>query len=325
MVSTIGRMGRMQSLGACIAVGFMFLRSYGQVAPAASQPPQRVILDTDIGDDIDDAFALALVLRSPEVRLLGVTTEFGNTELRARLVDRYLSAVGRSDIPVAIGVRTPPRAAFTQSGYAYGQPDRSHGGAVDFLLEQIRAHPGEITLIGIGPLFNVQAAIARDPATFRKLKRVVLMGGSIERGYDAPDGGHRPAEPEWNILNDPAGLRALLGVGVPVFLLPLDSTQVHLPLPALISVVSHNSPLTNQLTLLYHQWAGSREWPAPTLYDPVAVTYTIRPDLCPATPMRLDVDDKGFTRPVSGTPNAEVCLNVDEKRFLTVLLERILH
>ena len=78
--------------------------------PAATTPassPQLVILDTDIGDDIDDAFALALVLRSPELRLLGVETAFGDTELRARLVDRYLAAVGRTDILRAGSVDVP--------------------------------------------------------------------------------------------------------------------------------------------------------------------------------------------------------------------------
>jgi inosine-uridine nucleoside N-ribohydrolase len=79
------------------------------------------------------------------------------------------------------------------------------------------------------------------------------------------------------------------------------------------------------LTLLYHQWMALSEWhPAgPTLFDPVAVAYAIRPDLCPATPMRVEVDDKGFTRPVDGTPNAQVCLLSDEKGFLELLLERI--
>jgi inosine-uridine nucleoside N-ribohydrolase len=79
------------------------------------------------------------------------------------------------------------------------------------------------------------------------------------------------------------------------------------------------------LTLLYHQWkAGSDGHPdAPTLFDPVAVTYAIRPDLCPATPLRLEVDDKGLTRPVEGAPNAQVCLKSDEQGFLGLLLERL--
>jgi hypothetical protein len=178
-----------------IAAPALQTRSAAQ-APAPASTPQLVILDTDIGDDIDDAFALGLLLRSPELRLLGVATAFGDTELRARLVDRYLAAVGRRDIPVLAGV--PGKSThFTQAAYALQQPARKHAGAVDFLLSQIRLHPGQITLIAIGPLFNIQAAIERDPATFKKLKRVVIMGGSVYRGYDNNKTGdtHRPPRP----------------------------------------------------------------------------------------------------------------------------------
>ena len=316
-------------------------------------PPQLAIIDTDIGDDIDDAFALALALRSPELKLLGVTTAFGDTALRARLVDRYLAAVERKDLPVVAGDPTPHGNVFTQAAYASESvlipciisgpglgnivsegkhvskadhastaEQREPDGAVGFLLDEIRAHPGQITLIAIGPLFNIQAAIERDPATFRKVKRVVIMGGSIYRGYgDAC----KPPDAEWNINRDPAGLRALLGVGVPVFIMPLDSTQIHLETKDREEIFAHGSPLTDQLTLLYHQWmAGSEGHPAaPTLFDPVAVTYAVRPDLCPMTPMRIEVDDKGFTRPVEGAPNAQVCLKSDESGFLELLLGRI--
>jgi inosine-uridine nucleoside N-ribohydrolase len=301
---------------------------------AVPTEPQLAILDTDIGDDIDDAFALALALRSPELRLLGITTAYGDTELRARLLDRYLAAVGRTDIPVAAGVPTPHTNVFTQAGYASQAPPggnpQNHPDAVQFVLDQIRAHPGQITLIAIGPLFNAQAAIERDPATFRQLKRVVLMGGSIHRGYDNILNGMVPIilrspSSEWNINRDPAGARALLASGVPVFMMPLDSTQIHLQAPDRDAIFSHGSPLTEQLMLLYRQWVdGSLGHPAtPTLFDPVAVAYAIRPQLCPAMPMRLDVDDKGFTRPVDGPPNSQVCLQSDEKGFLEFLLGRI--
>lgn len=294
-------------------------------APAQSTAaPQLVILDTDIGDDIDDAFALALVLRSPELRLLAVTTEFGDTALRARLVDRYLKAVGREDVPVAAGIEMHAASHFSQAAYARQAQDRKHDDAVNLLLDQIRKHPNQITLIAIGPLVNVQAAIARDPATFHKLKRVVLMGGSIYRGYGGAGGASRPPEPEWNILNDPAGLRALLASGVPVFMMPLDSTQIKLPVQDQAKIYSQGSPLTDQLTLLYHEWAGNREWPVPTLFDPVAVTYAFRPDLCPASPLRIEVDDKGNTKPVPGAPNAQVCLKSNEQGFLDLLLSRVL-
>jgi inosine-uridine nucleoside N-ribohydrolase len=287
--------------------------------------PQLAILDTDIGDDIDDAFALALALHCPQLKILGIATAFGDTELRARLLDRYLHAVGRGDIPVEAGIATAHDNVFTQAAYAQQWPAQRHPDGVEFLLHQIRAHPGEITLIAIGPLNNVQAAIERDPATFRKLKRVVMMGGSIYRGYDGRDGERRPPDAEWNINRDPAGARALLASGVPVFMMPLDSTQIHLETKEREEILAHGSPLTDQLTLLYHQWkAGTAGHPdAPTLFDPVAVTYAIRPDLCPATPMRLEVDDKGFTRPVDGAPNVQVCLKSDEDGFLALLLARL--
>jgi inosine-uridine nucleoside N-ribohydrolase len=347
----------------------------GQPAPSAPQSapsPQLVVLDTDIGDDIDDAFALALALQSPELKLLGITTAYGDTDLRARLVSRYLGSLCRFDFNVIPGVPTPHENVFTQAAYARGFPNQSCGmvslssfskadedrlkkqrkqdaakwqaaqaqrmaglahlvqqkqahDAAGFLLELIRAHPGEITLIAIGPLNNIEAAIRRDPATFRKLKRVVMMGGSVYRGYDGRDGERRPPDAEWNINRDPAGAKALLASGVPVFMMPLDSTQIHLQAAEREKIFSHGSPLTDQLTLLYHQWmAGADGHPAtPTLFDPVAVAYAIHPELCPITPMHLDVDDKGYTRPAEGSPNANVCLQSDEKAFLELLLTRI--
>ncbi|MGA2673466.1 MAG: nucleoside hydrolase [Terracidiphilus sp.] len=331
----------------------------GQSVAAAGQlngaGPQLAILDTDIGDDIDDAFALALALRSPELKLLGITTAFGDTDLRARLVDRYLAAVGRSDIPVAAGPATVARNVFTQAAYAkqpgaqladtcvlqqlsvsqipvpkreqdrYDACEKDRHDAVGFILRSARAHPGQITLIAIGPLFNIQAAIERDPATFRQLKRVVLMGGSVYRGYDGQNGERRPPDAEWNIARDPAGLKALLASGVPVFMMPLDSTQIHLETKDREAIFSHGSPLTDQLTLLYHQWLANNDWhaSAPTLFDPVAVAYATHPELCPVTPVRLEVDDKGFTHPVDGAPNAQVCLKSDEAGFMKLLLERV--
>lgn len=296
-----------------------------QAGSGEAKSPQLVVIDTDIGDDIDDAFAVALALESPELKILGITTEYGDTELRARLLDRYLTAVGRKDIPVAAGVSTPHNNVFTQAAYAEREPARKHADGVRLLLDEIRKHPGEVTIIAIGPERNLAAAIERDAGTFRKVKRVVLMGGSIERGYDGPHGEHRPPDAEWNINRDPKAAQALFTSGVPLYVMPLDSTQIHLEEPERERIFAHGSPLTDQLTLLYHQWRGGTEnhSPAPTLFDPVAVTYAIRPDLCPAKPLRIEVDDKGFTRPVEGKANAQVCLKSDEKGFLDLLLGRI--
>jgi inosine-uridine nucleoside N-ribohydrolase len=334
LLATMIRMKTKAMFAMLAALAAMVIGGLHVTAQPSSHPQQRppkqqlVILDTDIGDDIDDAFALALLLRSPEVKVLGVTTAFGDTALRARLVERYLAAVGRAQIPVEAGVQTNTPNHLTQAAYARQEPARPQGDGVAFLLREIRAHPGEITLIAIGPLFNVQAAIARDPATFRKLKRVVIMGGSVYRGYDGGHGTVQPPSPEWNIVCDPAGARALLASGVPVFIMPLDSTQIRLTQPELGKILSHASPLTDQLTLLYHEWAGSwaasDAWPMPTLFDPVAVSYAIRPELCPVQPMHLEVDDKGMTRPGPGMNDAQVCLKSDEAGFRQFLLTRIL-
>jgi inosine-uridine nucleoside N-ribohydrolase len=307
---------------AMMGLGLGARRAGGEDAAIKAQP---VIIDTDIGDDIDDAFALALALKSPELKILGITTTFGDTEMRARIVDRYLKAVGREDIPVAAGPASTTDNLMTQKAYALQAPALVHADGAAFLLDQATKHPGEITLIAIGPLFTVQAAIERDPEAFRKFKRVVLMGGSIERGYDGRNGERRPADAEWNINRNPAGAQALFAAGVPVFVLPLDSTQIHLEQAQREEIFGHGSPLTDQLTLLYHQWMDHADGhsPTPTLFDPVAVTFTFRPDLCPAKPIRIVVDDKGFTRAVAGEPNAQVCMESDERGFLNLLLSRI--
>src|SRR5215467_14450977 len=148
---------------------------------AGARAPERakVILDTDIGDDIDDAFALALLLRSPELELQGITTAWGDTALRARLTNRLLKEAGASGIPVVAGISTPTESPFTQAEWAREGEPAARSDAVEFLLEAARRFPGQVTLIAIGPLTNVGRAIERDPEGFRKFRRVVVMGGSI--------------------------------------------------------------------------------------------------------------------------------------------------
>jgi inosine-uridine nucleoside N-ribohydrolase len=303
-----------------------------QSSPAPALPektlPEKVILDTDIGDDIDDAFALALALRSPELQIIGITTTFGDTETRAKLLDRFLAEVGRPEIPVAAGAPSAPKTTLTQRRYAEGGhfAKPSHPAAAAFLLEQIRHYPGQITLIAIGPLMNVGAAIDKDPATFRKLKRVIIMGGSIKRGYgDLGFGPPQPPQPEWNILNDIPSAQKLFAAGVPLFVMPLDATQLKLDEVKRAFLFSQGTPLTDALTLLYHQWGQE----TPTLFDPMTIAFIANPTLCPVQPMRISVDEKGFTRPdpgppdAPGAPNAEVCLDSNPDAFFRVYLNRV--
>src|SRR5882762_7188460 len=297
-----------------------------QSSPTPALPektlPEKVILDTDIGDDIDDAFAVALALRSPELQILGITTTFGDTETRAKLLDRFLAEAGRPDIPVAAGVATPPKGTFTQRRYAesghFAKP--SHPDAVAFLLDQIRRNPGQITLIAIGPLTNIGATIDKDPATFRKLKRVILMGGSIKRGYGGLGfGPPTPPQPEWNILNDIPSAQKLFASGVPLFVMPLDATQLKLDEVKRAYLFSQGTPLTDALTLLYHQWGQ----PTPTLFDPMTIAFLVDPALCPVQPMHIHVDEKGFTRTDPTTPNVQVCLDSNPNAFFRFLLPRL--
>jgi len=298
----------------------------GQSSPTPAVPekalPEKVIIDTDIGDDIDDAFAVALALRSPELQILGITTTFGDTETRAKLLDRFLAEAGRPEIPVAAGVPTPPKGTFTQRRYAennrFAKP--SHPDAVPFLLDQIRRNTGQVTLIAIGPLMNVGAAIDKDPATFRKLKRVIIMGGSIKRGYgDLGFGPPQPPQPEWNILNDIPSAQKLFAAGVPLFVMPLDATQLKLDEVKRAFLFSQGTPLTDALTLLYHQWGQE----TPTLFDPMTIAFLVNPNLCPVQPMHIRVDEKGFTRPDAGSPNAQVCLDSNPDAFFRFFLSRL--
>lgn len=293
-----------------------------------SKTAEKIIIDTDIGGDIDDAFAVGLALRSPEFEILGISSAWGDTHLRARLLSRFLKETGRNDIPVAVGIAKHPPGkvdVLSQALYAHGGPvDQKYPNAVDFILEQIKLHPGEITLIAIGPETNLGAAIDRDAATFRKLKRVVLMGGSVYRGYSQFNYGktHGP-DPEWNILCDIQAAKKVFGSGVPLYVMPLDSTQIKLQELERAEIFKAGTPLTDALLVLYTQWAQGTS-KTPTLFDAVAVTYAIHPELCPAEPMRLGVDDQAYTRVETGTPNAQVCLRSSSDQFLGFFMERIL-
>jgi purine nucleosidase len=291
-------------------------------------PPEKVIIDTDIGDDVDDAFAVALALRSPELEILGITTTFGDTETRAKLLDRFLAEAGRPEIPVAAGVLSAPKSNFTQRRYAENNhyAKASHPDAVTFLLDQIRRSPGQITLIAIGPLMNVGAAIDKDPDTFRKLKRIIMMGGSIRRGYgDLGFGPPTPPQPEWNILNDISSAQKLFAAGVPLFVMPLDSTQLKMDEVKRAFLFSQGTPITDALTLLYHQWGQE----TPTLFDPMTIAFLVNSTLCPVQPMHIQVDEKGFTRLDPGPPNAphppnaQVCLDSNPDAFFRFYLGRV--
>lgn len=313
-----------------VALGLVPAQAQTATPAAAANsvaPPQKVILDTDIGDDVDDGYALGLAVSSPELDVLGVTTAWGDTSLRARLVKRFLETTGHGRIPVAAGPRTRSTASFSQEYYASGYQSTPGNwpDAVSFLQSEISRYPGQITLIALAPFHNVGALIARDPAAFKQLKRVVLMGGSIYRGYG--DLGYTPnhgADPEYNVASDVAGAQQLFASGVPIYMMPLDSTQLKLDEVMRPILFGAGTPLTDTLATLTSEWTAANQNPTPTLFDVMAVAYTIDPSLCPTQPMNIVVDSKGFTRIGTGAPNANVCLHSDSDQFFHFLLPRLM-
>jgi inosine-uridine nucleoside N-ribohydrolase len=293
-----------------------------QSSPSA-RAPEKIIMDTDIGDDIDDAFAVALALQSPEVHILGFSTVSGDTTARAKILDEMLGQSDHKDIPVAAG--NPANLPFSTTPYIgrqgrFGEKGHfaqaTHLPAVEFILEQIRRFPGQITLVAIGPLTNVGSLIDKDPQAFRRLKRVVMMGGSIAAGYDSAV---KVAVPEYNILADVPSAQKLFQSGVPIYLMPLDSTaQLKFDEVKRAALFYQASPLTDSLAILY-LLSGIT---TPVMYDPMVVAFVVDPQLCPVEPMHIVVDGKGVTRSEPGAPNALVCMHSDADMFFRFYLKR---
>jgi inosine-uridine nucleoside N-ribohydrolase len=290
--------------------GFSFI-------PAAKRIP--VILDTDIGTDIDDAFALALALASPEIELRGVTTVSSDAYTRALIVCRFLHAVGRSDVPVAAG--RPRRSEPESNGqYRYGlEGDFSNRpvaeSAVEFLYRKLKAEPGKITLITIGDLTNIGRLLTDHPEAKPWIRRIVVMGGAVRVGYN----GKAPAVWEWNIRSDIRAAQVVFSSGIPLMVAPLDATMVRLEEPLRGQIFTAGTRLSGELQTLYKLWGKS----TPVLFDPVALTLAFCEALCTIENLRLEVDSEGVTRETGGNPNAQVAMSIRKEDFLRWYVDRI--
>jgi len=286
----------------------------------------KLFIDTDIGDDWDDIFTLALALASPEADLIGITTVAGDAGLRARLTRRFLALAGRDDVPVAVGAATPTGAPFTHRRWAEGGPPlaREEPEAAELLLRTIAAHPGEVTVLAIGPLSNLAEALRRDPVTFAKVGRIVAMGGAVRRSYrDLPWQPSRGPSREYNILTDVAAAQAVFAAGAPLVVAPLDATMVALDEIKRTQLFTRSTPICDALALTYLQWAAAGR-STPILFDTVALAYALAPSLCSVERLRLVVDDEGYTRIAEGHPNADVLVDCDEGRFHRWMMPRLL-
>ena len=287
---------------------------------------QPVIFDTDIGTDIDDAYALVALIRRPELQLLGVTTVSGDTVARARLAAKLLNVAGgkAASVPVYAGVAGSTQY-MKQVEWANGftSPTLHDSGGVEFMRRAINANPGAITIIAVGELTNVAALLESEVGIGKKIRAISLMGGSIYRGY-AP--GSKP-EPEWNIKSNAAAARTVFTSGVPLLVAPLDSTaDLKLTPEMRVRVFARGTRLNDALASLDQMWRYTNHWKGdlPTLFDVLAVELVspLKPYSLKA--LRIEVDTDGLTRPVEGgKPNARVALDVDIPVFMNDFVERL--
>jgi len=293
--------------------------------------PLPILIDTDIGDDIDDALALALALTSPEVDLRAVTTVFGDVATRTRLALKLLAAYGRPDIPVGTGrgaplmgpppTHTPNQAIVLEEGEELPEPS---GHPADELIRRT-AHEaaGRLVIITIGAMTNMALALLREPRLARQA-RLIVMGGVV---------GQQLAE--WNIRCDPEAARICLESGIPTTLVGLDVTmKCQMGEADVNALAARGTAATALLDAMVGAWSGSadgqRRRKCPILHDPLAVAVAFRPELVTVQQRKVAVETRGeFTRAFtvatqSDKPNASVCLDVDSAAFLRLFMGRIL-
>lgn len=284
-------------------------------------PMEKVILDTDIGDDIDDAYALALLMSLPNIKVVGVTTPWGQTQERAELAVKLLHVMGYDKIPVYAGRRGE---AKIRQQYEWARQDKaaanSHNtksplpsvqkeDAVTFMKRAFDSAPGEITLIAIGPLVNVGDLVTRFPEVKSKIKRIVIMGGAVHVGYY----NQAPPMPEWNIKCDPIAARAVFTSGVPLTMAGLEvTTMLKFDVERQKRLFALGTPMTDAMAALTILWGGT----VPTLFDPMAVAWACGGKFCDEEQKHVVVEDDGMTRITDGTPNVTVLIHPQADAFL---------
>lgn len=248
----------------------------------AEQPQQKynVLIDTDIGDDIDDALALALALQSPEIELRAVTTVFGDTLRRAQLASHLLRVYGRNDIPVAAGRQEPlqprhrpsgvPQAAILNRNEEYAAISNCCG--PELIVQTVLSYPGQLTLLCLGPLTNVALALSIEPRLFMAIRSIIMMGGSSGTPL-----------PEWNVRSDAKAAQTVLAAGVPVTMLGMNVTMhCQLREQDIEALRNAHSPQTDLLSQLLAIWQRHRpRWHGkfPYLHDPLTVVALCSPQL----------------------------------------------
>ena len=247
---------------------------------AAGKEKIKIILDTDIAGDIDDAFAQALVQISDEFEVLGITVAYGPTERRAKVSCKMLYDCGQEEIPVAVGRPKNPEdqpQLYWAEGFEKLKPIKQS--AADFIIANLRKYPGQVTVISVGPVTNLADVIDKDPEAWKMVKEVYSMFGSFKIGY----GLKSPPTNEYNVRADVDAAQKFMQSGVKITLAGLDvTTMVKFKSERRLQILLRRSPLTDSLCGLYSLWSSGRYGNDPTLFDPVAVAMAaVNLSVCP--------------------------------------------
>ncbi len=234
----------------------------------------KVLIDTDIGDDIDDAFALALACKDEQIDLVAVTTVFKNTALRTKQTKQLLESFGR-EVPVYTGETTPYHGTVIPFAKDSGdfrtlapcQYDESmegfssDGDAVDALVELSYKYAGELVIVPIGPLTNIAKAIEKDPNFAKNVQKIITMGGWFTNPVA-----------EWNILCDPKAADIVYSSGIPIYAVGLDVTlQCPLDEELLEQVRQCQLPHGKRIARWLARWYDYFGFEKSVLHDPLAV------------------------------------------------------
>jgi inosine-uridine nucleoside N-ribohydrolase len=281
----------------------------------------KVLLDTDIGSDIDDAVCLAYLLARPDCELLGITTVSGEPEQRAMITSALCKLAGKQ-IPIYPGVAdpllVPQRQTRAQQASALDRWPHERafprGQAVEFLRQTIRAHPGEVTLLAIGPMTNVALLFAADPEIPSLLKALVLMCGVFTNQLA------RVGPLEWNALLDPHATAMIYRAPVAIHRsIGLDVTcQVRMDAAEVRE--RFRAPLLQPVLDFAEVWFHER--PEITFHDPLAAATIFDPQVCGFTPGTVEVELASprlagltYWRAGGDAPAHEIALAVDRERF----------
>ncbi len=270
---------------------------------------KKLIIDTDIGTDVDDLWTLAVAVGRSDVDLAAVTVVYGDVGLRARLASLALTGMGVS-VPVARGVSDPMSGKEVMwagfEGMGVPELDNADSGsddAVDLLCSLTAADPGNVDVVAIGPLTNIAGAIERDSSFVSNVRRLTMMGGEFGREWS-----------EHNVSSDVTASRIVFESGIPLTVMPLDQTLRVLLTEEDLLPVTESHPIGDLLSDQadrFWSWLQACIPKAPRqkspAHDPCALLTVVEPELFEFTPMSVTVDDQGRT---SGKPNAQSPINV---------------